>query len=105
MSIVPTSVSSPNDELGVPTEFAISQNYPNPFNPTTTITYQLPQSGQVHLAVYNISGQLVEMLVSMHKNAGYHSVIWKATGMPTGLYFCTLKANGFTVTRKIVLVK
>jgi len=105
VSIVPTSVSSPNDKLGVPTEFAISQNYPNPFNSTTTITYQLPQSGQVHLAVYNISGQLVEMLVSKHKNAGYHSVMWNATGISSGLYLYRIKAEQFVDVKKCIVLK
>jgi len=105
VSIVPTSVSSPNDKLRVPTEFTISQNYPNPFNSTTTITYQLPKSGQVHLAVYNISGQLVEMLVSKHKNAGYHSVIWNATGISSGLYLYRIEAEQFVDVKKCVVLK
>ena len=105
VSIVPTSVSSSNDELGVPTEFAISQNYPNPFNPTTTITYQLPQESHITLTIFNISGQIVAIIKDEYQQAGKHTITWNAQDMPTGLYFCTLQANGFTQTRKMVLVR
>jgi poly(3-hydroxybutyrate) depolymerase len=105
VSIVTTSVSAPDDELGIPTEFAISQNHPNPFNPITTISYQLPQSGHVHLAVYNISGQLVETLVSKHKNAGYHSVIWNATGISSGLYLYRVTTEQVVEVRKCIVLK
>ena len=92
-------------EEETPVSFRLQQNYPNPFNPTTTIKYNLPQDSQVTLSIYNVSGQLVCILNDEHQSAGKHEITWDAKDMASGLYFCTLKANGFTETRKMVLVK
>ncbi len=89
----------------LPFVFYLSQNYPNPFNPLTTISYQLPFSGQVSIKVYDIIGQEIATLVNEFKEPGEYTVIWTAEDMPSGLYFCTLKASGFTETRKMVLVE
>ncbi|MFC1552527.1 T9SS type A sorting domain-containing protein [Candidatus Latescibacterota bacterium] len=91
--------------IGVPTEFGLGQNYPNPFNPITKIEYGLPQDEHVKLSIYNISGQVVSVLKDEHQIAGNHSVNWNATGFPSGLYFFILQTNGFTQTRKMILVK
>ncbi|MFC1692733.1 T9SS type A sorting domain-containing protein [Candidatus Latescibacterota bacterium] len=88
-----------------PIKFALSQNYPNPFNPKTTIAYSLPHDTHVTISICNVSGQLVRVLKDDYQEAGNHSVIWNASDMPTGLYFCTLNANGLTETRKMVLLK
>jgi len=91
------------DEL--PIEFYVNNPFPNPFNPATTIEYSLPQDGQINLSIYNISGQSVSVLKDELQHAGNHSIIWNASEFPSGIYFCILKANGFTQTRKMVLVK
>jgi len=88
-----------------PESFTLGQNYPNPFNTSTTIEYGLPQDGHVTMSIYNIYGQVVGVLKNEYQPAGNHSIIWDAIEEPSGLYFCTLKANGFTHTRKMVLVK
>ena len=92
-------------ETMLPVEYNLFQNYPNPFNLITTIEYYIPQDGHTTLIIYNISGQVVSVLTNDIKKTGFHSVIWDATGMPSGLYFCTLQANGLTETRKMVLVE
>ncbi|MFC1606671.1 T9SS type A sorting domain-containing protein [Candidatus Latescibacterota bacterium] len=105
VSNIPTSVSSPHDGSGVPTEFAISQNYPNPFNPTTTIEYTLPSNSPVRLVVYSVSGQQVAELVNGVIYAGMHSVTWNAGSMPSGIYFYVLESAGLKETRKMLLMK
>ena len=97
-------VGEENNTLN-PLVFHLSPNYPNPFNPTTTIEYSIPLDGHVILAIYNISGQRITVLSDKYQQAGKHSVTWNAAGMSSGLYFCTLYANGMSETRKIVLVK
>ena len=79
--------------------------YPNPFNPSTIIEYSLPENGHVTMTVYNVSCQVVVVLKDEYQQAGNYSIIWNASDKPSGLYFCTLKANGISETRKMVVVK
>ena len=94
-----------DNRIGVPAEFGMDQNYPNPFNPQTTITYQLPRSGFVNISVYNVTGQMVKTLVNDDKNAGYHSVVWNAAGIGSGVYFYRIVTEEYTSARKCMILK
>ena len=83
----------------------LSQNYPNPFNPVTTISYQLPKPAFVNLAVYNVTGQLIETLTNEQKNAGYYQVVWNAGTVGSGLYFYRIEAGEYTKSMKCVVIK
>ena len=96
---------SENTISSVADNFALSQNYPNPFNPSTKITYSLPKSGNVSLKVYNELGKEVNTLVSAFKNAGTYEVTFNAEALTSGIYFYSLKADGFTNTKKMLLIK
>lgn len=94
----------------VPPEFTLGQNYPNPFNPTTTISYQLPEAGQVRLDIYNVRGQLVRTLIDAEMKAGSYSIVWNGkdkTGqnMASGIYFYRLSSQSGTLVRKMFLLK
>lgn len=94
----------------IPAQYVLSQNHPNPFNPTTTIRFGLPKAGKVRLEVLNILGQTVKSLVDQDLAAGYHSVIWhgddgEGRGVASGIYFYRLRADGFTQSRKMILLK
>jgi hypothetical protein len=65
--------------IELPATFNLSQNYPNPFNPSTTIEYSLPGPSHVYVAVYNLRGQRVSVLVDGEQNVGMHSIVWNAT--------------------------
>ena len=54
-----SAVLSSEDEVGMPTEFALKQNYPNPFNPSTQIQYALPSETRVVISIYDITGRKV----------------------------------------------
>ncbi len=79
--------------------------HPNPFNLSTTIEYSLTQDSQVTLNIYNVSGQIINVLKDEYKQAGNYSAIWDASGMPSGIYFCTMKSGEFIQTKKILLLK
>jgi len=94
----------------VPKEFELGQNYPNPFNPSTTISFALPESGEIKLSIFNLKGQLVKTLASGQMAAGWHTVIWNGTNeqgnqAASGIYVYSLEAKGFKVTKKLVLAK
>ena len=89
----------------MPTAFSLNQIYPNPFNPSTMISYQLPEETRVTLVVYNIEGKLIRTLKSAVEDAGRYLIEWNAQGLPSGVYFVTLNAGGFTQTQKLMMVK
>jgi hypothetical protein len=89
----------------MPTAFALEQNYPNPFNPATTISYSLPGSSEVELAVYDVSGKLAAVLVRGTQGAGAHKIVWEAGGVASGMYFVKMRAGDFQATRKILLIR
>jgi len=89
----------------IPTEFALFQNYPNPFNPSTTISWQSPVSGQQVLKVYDVLGNKVATLVDEYREAGSHSVTFKATHIASGMYLYRLKVGAFVETRKMLLLR
>ncbi len=93
------------NDLSKSQAFELYQNYPNPFNPSTIIGYSLPKDGHITITIFNISGQVVCVLKNELQTSGNYSIIWNATGVPSGLYFYTLKADGFIETRKMSLVR
>ncbi|MBD3234047.1 MAG: T9SS type A sorting domain-containing protein [candidate division Zixibacteria bacterium] len=93
------------DSAEVPGEYALIGSFPNPFNATTTITYELPEAGNVALEVYNIMGQKVATLVDGNMDAGQHSVVWDASSQSSGIYFYKLTAGGKALTKRMTLLK
>lgn len=80
-------------------------NYPNPFNPVTTISYSLPKSCEVTLNIYNIKGELVEILINTEQQAGEHSIVWNAEDVSSGIYFYQIKTDESVKTKKCVIMK
>jgi hypothetical protein len=88
-----------------PSDYSLTQNYPNPFNPSTVIHYSVKDAGLVSLKVYDILGRELALLVNDIKEAGYHSVEFNATDLPSGVYIYTLLVNGYTNSKKMLLLK
>ena len=91
--------------IPLPTEFTLEQNYPNPFNPVTSIEYSLPEAANVKIEVYNLLGQVVDVLFNSEQEAGHHAVQWDASDLASGVYFYRLTAGDFTATKRMVLMK
>lgn len=89
----------------MPAKYSLSQNYPNPFNPETKIEFGLPQSSFVKLNIYDVSGRKLEELVNQKLNAGTFEVTWNGSNYSSGVYFYKLVTEGFTETKKMILVK
>ena len=84
---------------------ALLQNTPNPFNPMTEIAFSLKGESNVRLTIYDLKGQVVEMLVNETLGAGTHVRTWDARDHASGVYFYRLEANGFAETRKMIMLK
>jgi hypothetical protein len=92
------------DEIVV-NSFNLEQNYPNPFNPTTNIKYSVPENGFVKLAVYNLIGEEVKVLVNGQLNPGFYEIEFDAAYLPSGIYFYRIQAGNFNQTKKMILLK
>lgn len=80
-------------------------NYPNPFNQQTIISFYLEQPGPAQLSIYNVLGQKIKVLADDRFSAGHHKITWKASDLPSGIYFYRLDSAGKTMTGKCLLVK
>lgn len=94
----------------LPKVFALHDNYPNPFNPMTTIRYDLPNTSNTSLGVFNVVGQLVKTLVSDEQKAGEYAVKWDGRDeagkdVGSGIYYYVFQAGDFRSVKSMVLLK
>lgn len=88
----------------------LKQNSPNPFNPRTTIKYDLPDAGRVRVAVFDVAGHMIRILVDEGKVQGAHETSWngrdaygKEAG--SGTYFVRLEFGGRVETVRMGLLR
>ncbi len=103
-----TAVDDPTDDLPAVTRLGAIR--PNPFNPTTTISFELAADGPVELAIFDLRGQLVNVLVNGSGTAGRHRATWSGLDQqgriaPSGAYICRLVCGEQTQTVKLLLAK
>ncbi|MGE5315551.1 MAG: VIT domain-containing protein [Acidobacteriota bacterium] len=104
--VEPTNAGTPvEQEPGIARSFALEQNYPNPFNPSTRLRYHLIEASHVTLTVYDALGRTVAVLVDEHMQPGIYTVEWTAKNLPSGVYFCVLRAGSHTAAQKMILQK
>ena len=107
----PAVVAGVLDVQTTPTEFALLQNFPNPFNPETTIGYELAESADVTLQIYNVVGQVVRtLIVAEPQSAGRYQIRWdgmddRGVSVSSGVYFYRISAGEFQTVRKLMLLK
>ena len=104
-SVVAVPVPNEPAPSSEPVAFALTQNYPNPFAARTTIEYVAARSGPVTLAVYDVLGREVAVLVDGVVPAGTHRVPFDASALPSGLYLYRLETDGATHTRRMTLLR
>jgi len=108
--VTATTVVAVPDLAAVPPALRLEGNYPNPFNPQTNIVYSLPSEGRAELAVYDVRGRRLVVLVDRVEGAGRHSVVWNGrdengSEMASGVYFVRLQFAREVQSQKIVLVR
>jgi photosystem II stability/assembly factor-like uncharacterized protein len=96
----------------IPSKFSLSQNYPNPFNPVTKIRFDVPENGKLktendltEIRVYDLLGREVAILVNEKLNPGSYEVTFDGSSLNSGVYFYKLVINGFSETKKMLLIK
>lgn len=108
--VSPASTTVQEDRLTNPLRVQLEQNYPNPFNGSTQINYRITATGRVRLAIFDMLGQRVKLLVDAVQSAGVYQTLWDGTdqghkSLATGLYFAQLRTNETIQLKKMVLVK
>jgi hypothetical protein len=93
------------DFLGNPDKYILHQNYPNPFNPSTILSYDLKTNAMVKLTVYNLVGQVIEVVVDEYQTEGYHEYSFDATRLPAGIYLYKLQVGAYSSVKRMTLVK
>jgi hypothetical protein len=98
-------VTAVDDERSGPYKYLLSQNYPNPFNPSTTISFTLPQSGNVNLTIFDAAGREIEEIANKEFSAGTHSINYNAGNLSSGVYLYRITSGTFTQVNKMMLLK
>jgi Peptidase family M1 domain/Peptidase M1 N-terminal domain/Secretion system C-terminal sorting domain len=88
-----------------PEEFSLSQNYPNPFNPSTIIKFDVPKESKVTISIYNLLGQLVEVLAQRNYSPGSYQVVFNGERLSSGVYIYELRAGNVVLRNKMILEK
>ena len=86
-------------------ELELFQNVPNPVMDNTSISFYLPEDGNVRLTVSNTIGQEIMTLASDNYTKGMHTIQMDANTMSTGVYFYNLESNNKSITKQLTLVK
>jgi len=91
----------------IPLGFELKQNYPNPFNPNTVIEFSLPQSSDISLKVFDLTGKEVALLINEFTEAGNYKINFDAAklNISSGVYFYHLATNGYSETKPMILLK
>jgi hypothetical protein len=92
-------------EPGVPDGYRLSQNYPNPFNPSTKINFEVPETAEIDVSVYDVTGTRVTVLASGTVAAGAYEATFDAGDLPSGVYLIRMQTPFGTLTSKAMLLK
>ncbi|MFC1573071.1 T9SS type A sorting domain-containing protein [Candidatus Eisenbacteria bacterium] len=98
-----TDVPEPQDDLT--THFELGHGGPTSFGHVSTIRYAVPKSAHVSIRLYDVTGRIVQTLVDRQVNPGSHEAAIQSVGLGAGVYFCRMRAKGFSATRRLLLVR
>lgn len=100
-----TDINNRDDEISVlPNDF-LFQNYPNPFNPITNIEFNLENSSNVKVIIYDILGREVDVLINERLSSGPHKIEWNGSESSSGIYLYKLITNNYSTSKKMILIK
>jgi hypothetical protein len=95
----------PGSESYLPSSVKLDGAHPNPFNSQTTINFEIPQTADIKLTIYDTAGRQVAELINEKREAGLHQVTFNSNDLASGIYFCRLQVENYVVTNKLILLK
>ena len=98
-------VTGVNNTTETPEDYYILQNYPNPFNPSTKIRFAIPEKSQVKLALYDVLGRELAIILDEELNPGVKEVELNGSDLSSGIYLVRMITNNYQQTIKITLLK
>jgi YVTN family beta-propeller protein len=98
-------MTSVDDDVELPKASGLISAYPNPFNNSTQISYSISEPGRVNIAIYNILGQKIAILLDGVQEVGEHALIWNAADVSSGIYLAKLESENSGNNLKIMLIK
>ncbi len=96
-------ISQNNNEI--PEDFSLQQNYPNPFNPVTIIKFNIQRKSRVSITIYDLTGKLIETIAESEMSAGSYEAVWDGSRFASGVYFYSIQAGSYSLTKKMILLK
>ncbi|MEO8209823.1 MAG: T9SS type A sorting domain-containing protein [bacterium] len=99
----PVSIKNISSEL--PASFKLYQNYPNPFNPFTKIRFDLIESGNIRMDIYDIRGKKISNIFNERKNKGSYELNFDGSNLSSGVYYYKLTTQNYSSTKKMLLLK
>ncbi|NQV40810.1 MAG: DUF5123 domain-containing protein [Candidatus Marinimicrobia bacterium] len=93
------------DDNFLPDVYALNQNYPNPFNPSTTISFDLIETADTRLVLYDVRGRELERIVDQSMAPGRYTVTFNGSALASGVYFYRLTSGEFSDVKKLMLLK
>jgi len=100
-----TGSSELSASVNMPGDFSISAAYPNPFNPITQMNLALHAQADVSVKVFNMAGQLVDVIAEGQMDRGSYSLTWDGTNASSGVYFVKTEVGSAVQNQKIMLIK
>jgi len=92
-------------ESGISSDYKLYQNYPNPFNPATTISYTLPEDGNVQIKIFDVLGREITTLLDGFSSKGQHSVVWNGNNFSSGIYYYSIIYKGQIINKKMLMIQ
>ncbi|MFA5011941.1 MAG: YCF48-related protein [Ignavibacteria bacterium] len=89
----------------IPSSYSLSQNYPNPFNPSTSIEFDVVQTADVKISVFDIYGKEIDILVNERLQTGRYKTEWNGTKQSSGVYFYRMQSGNFIQSKQMILLK
>jgi hypothetical protein len=103
--VLATVLDVPAREHVLPLETALQDPHPNPFNAVTRLSFSLERASRVRLAVYDVSGRAVRILVDGARDGGRHEILFDGSGLASGVYLLRMQSGAFGATTKLLLLK